>query len=170
MWLNGYVNGHVDGWLGPLTVTPPPDLLMDTPLERWVYTPALVTEFSIASLTTEFNVEELQTELFVHEDARMIKFPYKDPDEKQDYKLHWTNRLTPLADTVATSTWSIVTDMTGDVAPLEIVTSDIYNVNLSTRVWLRAGTIGNTYQLLNHIVTVGGRILEQTCSIKIKTR
>lgn len=171
MYLNGYVDGYAGGWFGPVGGSvPPPDLDMDTPFERWRFVENIITDFTIPAIQTEFIVDFLQTEFFCNEDEKMIKLPYKDPDEKQDYKLHWTNRLTPLADTIASSTWSIVEATQTDEDPLVIVTQDLYDSNLSTRVWLQGGKLGAKYQLLNHIVTNGGRILEQTCELKIKVR
>jgi len=98
----------------------------------------------------------------------MLKFPFKDPDEVDDYKLDWTSRLAQDADTIFDSAWSIVTDMTGDPSPLLILTNS-HDTTTAT-VWLADGTIGNTYQLLNHVHTTGDRQLEQSVNIKIKAR
>ena len=113
-------------------------------------------------------VPALNRTIVLHEGGKLVKFPFKDPDEIDDYKLDWTSRLAPESDTVATSDWTIVTDMTGDANELVIVVKT--NTDSSTTVWLADGTIGNTYILLNHITTTGGRTLEQSVAIKIKAR
>lgn len=99
-----------------------------------------------------------------------ISFPEKDPDERDDFKLHWSNRIAPLGDTIPDdgSLWEIVTDQTGSLNPLNIYDSDVYNAGLSTRVWLEGGVAGQTYELLNTVVTAGARTLQRTVKIKVK--
>jgi hypothetical protein len=156
-----------DFWFGPLP--PPPLHSLDTPLERWRYVLAKALTY-VSPVNQELSVPTVTREFLCHEDARMIKFPYKDPDERDDFKLHWVNRLAPEPDTIATSTWEIITDMSGDGFPLNIYDEDIFNEGLSTRCWLEGGTDGNTYLLLNEVVTVGARTLQQTIQIKVKSR
>lgn len=100
--------------------------------------------------------------------ASKIKYDPKDPDERDDFKLHWSARLAPIDDTIDTSTWAIVTDQTGSSNPLNIFDEDKLNENLSTRLWLEGGVEGTTYAIRNEIVTVGGRTLQQTIYIPVK--
>lgn len=103
--------------------------------------------------------------------AEKIKFDPKDPDERDDFKLNWTNRLAPIADTIADgqSTWTIVTDQTGSANPLNIYDNDIFNSNKSTRAWIEGGVEGTKYELLNEVITTGGRTLQQTCYLPVKS-
>jgi hypothetical protein len=148
---------YYDGWFGAFFSVDPDS---DTPEERTRYILALVDTFIVAAATRTFEC---------HEGKKMIKFPYKDPDEVDDYKLDWTARLAPLSDEIATSDWSIVTDMGGEATPLAIEDGTIKTLT-STTVWLSAGVLTNSYQLLNRITTTGGRTLDQTCTLVIKTR
>lgn len=118
-----------------------------------------------------FEVDLLEFVFDLHEDEMTIKFPYKDPDETQDYELDWTARLDALPtadDTIDSSSWSIVTDMSGHAAPLVI--EAIQKSDNETRVWLSGGTTGEKYELLNRVTTTAGRIMDQTCELKIKER
>lgn len=91
-----------------------------------------------------------------------ITFPYKDPNEYLDYTLDWTARVTT-DDAITSSTW-----MTPTSGGLTIASTS--NASWTTTVWLSNGTIGITYQLTNRISTVFGRVMDQTCKIKIKSR
>lgn len=96
-----------------------------------------------------------------------IKYDPKDPDERDDFKLDWTARLAPIDDTIVTSTWAIVTDQTGASSPLNIFDQD--NTTLTTRLWIEGGDEGVTYEILNEILTTGGRTLQQTIYIPCKS-
>jgi hypothetical protein len=98
-----------------------------------------------------------------------IKYDPKDPDERDDFKLAWATRLAPFDDTVDTSSWTIVTDQTGSANPLNIFDEDVLDAALSTRLWLEGGVEGTTYEILNEIVTLGGRTLQQTIYIPVKS-
>jgi hypothetical protein len=107
-----------------------------------------------------------------------LKFPDKDPDNREDFKLHWTNRLASNdpADTISTSEWLIVTSLTdatpldqsASTNPLNIYADDIFNSGKSTRVWLEGGVAGQSYFLRNRVVTVGARQLDRTVVVKVK--
>jgi len=91
-------------------------------------------------------------------------FPDKDPDEVLDYQLDWTGALDD-GDTIATSAWTIVT------APDVVLEIDSDTSSSSTTtVWLSGGTLGERYALRNRITTTGGRTMDQTVSIRIRTR
>ncbi len=89
------------------------------------------------------------------------KWPFKDPDELLDYEIKWGERLG--TDTIATSTWTIVT--TGSLTKTS-QSDDAQN----TIVWLSGGLIGENYEILNRIVTDGGRTMDQTVFLKIKAK
>lgn len=108
-------------------------------------------------------------------------WPAKDPDEVLDYDVDWTFRLyneaeleaaqaqldagqdvtiVP-ADTIATSTFTL---------PTGIVANSSTNTTRVTKVWLSGGTDGQAYLIQNRIVTSGGRTMDQTVKLKIKTK
>lgn len=93
-----------------------------------------------------------------------ITFPFKDPDEVLDYVLDWSERLG--ADTISTSAWEMVATNPDE---LLIIDSDS-NTADTTTVWLSGGTLGETYQITNRIVTAAGRTMDQTCKLKIKVK
>ena len=88
-----------------------------------------------------------------------LAFPNKDPNEVLDYQIDWTLRLA--GDTISTSTWTVPAGITKD--------SDS-NTTTAATVWLSGGTLGETYELLNRIVTAGARTMDQTVKIKIKSK
>ena len=92
----------------------------------------------------------------------MLAWPYKDPEEVLDYQVDWSDRLG--ADDIVASTWTIPV---GGAALT--INSNSFTVT-HTLIWLAAGTLGITYQLTNHITTLGGRQMEQTIKLKIKAK
>ncbi len=88
-----------------------------------------------------------------------LSWPNKDPDEVLDYEIDWAARLT--TDTISTSTWTVPSGITKD--------SDS-KTSTTTTVWLSGGTLGDSYEILNRIVTAGGRTMDQTVKLKIKTK
>lgn len=91
--------------------------------------------------------------------AMILSWPPKDPDEVLDYKVDWAARLGD--DTISTSTWTL---------PAGITSTTDSNTDSETIIWLTGGTLGETYELLNHIVTAGGRTMEQTVRLKIVSK
>lgn len=89
----------------------------------------------------------------------MLKWPDKDPDEKLDYEIKWVDRLA--GDTIVTSTW---------IVPDGIVKEDEgAAANIST-IWLSGGELGEQYDLTNRIETAGGRIMDYSTRIKIRSK
>lgn len=89
-----------------------------------------------------------------------LVWPDKDPDEVLDYTMDWTARLG--ADTIVSSSWPD--------APVGIVMdSDEHTDNVAV-LWLSGGTLGTTYFFVNRITTAGGRTMDQTVKLKVKTR
>ncbi|MDB5612041.1 MAG: hypothetical protein JWP25_8941 [Bradyrhizobium sp.] len=88
-----------------------------------------------------------------------LTWPFKDPDEVLDYEIDWSARL--LTDTISTSTWLV---------PDGIVKESDSNTTTTAIIWLSGGTLGNSYDLLNRIVTTGGRTMDQTARLKIKEK
>ena len=91
-----------------------------------------------------------------------LVFPAKDPQEVLDYTIDWSARIDD-NDVIETSTFTLVS---GSGLTLGSQSND----DTSTTVWLSAGTLGTTYEILNHIITEDGREMEQTVKIKIKAK
>jgi hypothetical protein len=88
-----------------------------------------------------------------------LSFPNKDPEEVLDYTLDWFKRL-GTSDVITSSVWAV--DGTG-----LIIDSDTFSTTQTT-LWLSAGVLDASYLLTNHIVTEGGREMEQSVKIRIK--
>lgn len=82
----------------------------------------------------------------------------KDPDAILDYTVDWSSWLGG-TDTIASSTWTVPTGLTK--------TTDTMT-GTSATVWLSGGTLNETYQVTNEIVTVGGRTEDRTIIIKMR--
>jgi hypothetical protein len=83
----------------------------------------------------------------------------KDPNEVVDYDLSWADQMTADSDTITSSTWTVPAGITKDSSS---------NTTTRTKVWLSGGTTGETYTLLNRIVTTGGRTFDQSVKLKMK--
>lgn len=92
----------------------------------------------------------------------MLTWPYKDPDEVLDYAIDWTELLE--GDTIDTSDWII------SVGSVVIDTSDVDTARAVATVWLSGGTLGETCEVLNRVVTLGGRTMDRTVRLRIRTR
>lgn len=89
----------------------------------------------------------------------MLNWPPKDPDELLDYQVDWTDRLA--ADNIQTSSWVVPAGLTQSLPSFTSKTATI---------WFSGGTIGQTYKVLNRIVTSGGRTMDQTVGLLIRVR
>jgi hypothetical protein len=90
-----------------------------------------------------------------------LRWPDKDPDEVLDYSVDWTNRLA--GDTISTSAWSLVTAS-------GIVLGAASNTTTKTTTFLSAGTEGATAIIRNRVTTAGGRTMDETISINIRSK
>jgi hypothetical protein len=88
-----------------------------------------------------------------------LTWPPKDPDEVLDYQVDWTDRLDE--DTITSSDWTVPDGITQDSESSSTTTATI---------WLSGGTLGDTYVLLNRVVTAGGRTMDQSVRLKIKSK
>ena len=80
-----------------------------------------------------------------------------DPDAVQDFGIDWRDELPD--DIITASTWTIPAGITKD--------RDTFHEFL-TVVWLSGGTVGETYTLVNHIVTDEARKEDGTIFIVVK--
>lgn len=80
-----------------------------------------------------------------------MSFPViKDPAEDLDYTLDWTSWLE--ADTIATSTWSVIP------SGIELHDDTVLTGNKKTVVWIQGGSLQTgSYLVTNEIVTAGNR-------------
>lgn len=88
-------------------------------------------------------------------------WPFKDPDEILDYTIDWTPRLGTGGDVIVSSTWISPTGIT--------VVIDSFT-DTHTTIWLSGGSLAATYSFVNRITTAGGRTMDQTVRLKIKTK
>lgn len=88
-----------------------------------------------------------------------LTWPPKDPNEVLDYQIDWQPRL--VDDPISSSSWVVPSDL--------IITAQAFT-EWKTTVWLSGGTEGATYDVLNQIVTAGGRTMDQTVSISIESK
>jgi hypothetical protein len=84
----------------------------------------------------------------------------KDPDAVLDYGFDWSDWLA-IGETIATSTWTVPTGITKDSSS---------NSTTATVVWMSGGTAGQTYELVNRIVTSAGRTEDRTISLLVLQR
>lgn len=88
-----------------------------------------------------------------------LEWPFKDPDEVLDYEIDYSSRLN--GDAIISSTWII---------PAGIVMDSAFASATVSTIWLSGGTIGETYTLVNRIITSGGRTMDQSVRLKIRAR
>ena len=91
------------------------------------------------------------------------RWPDKDPDEVLDYELDWQDADYPrlaAGETIATST---VTVTSGTVD----IDSDSNDGTVVT-VWLSGGTLNETCEILNRVVTSAGRTYDHSVKIRIR--
>lgn len=84
----------------------------------------------------------------------------KDPNATLDYLVNWSTWLN--GDTISASTWAIPSGLTQPFSAT--------NTTTTATVWLAGGTAGDTYSVVNHITTAGGRQNDATLKIFIQER
>lgn len=91
----------------------------------------------------------------------VLTWDSKDPDEVLDYQVNWADRLAE-GDTLESSSW---------IAPdgALVVVSDSFTTTTTT-IWLSGGELGESYDLVNRVVTVGGRTHDQTVRLKVRAK
>jgi len=88
----------------------------------------------------------------------------KDPDEFVDYTINWANQIG--SDTITASSWAY----TGDPDSLALVLSNGSFTTTTATIWANGGNDGTRYTLTNHITTFGGRIMEQSVYLTVRSR
>ncbi len=82
-----------------------------------------------------------------------------DPDAVLDYEIDWSAWLG--TDTISSSTWTVPSGLTEDSST---------NTTTTATIWLSGGTEGTRYEVVNHIVTAGGREEDRTIQIVVRER
>lgn len=85
----------------------------------------------------------------------------KDPDEVKDYSINWAREMAQYDDTIDTSLW---------IVPAGITKLTDTHGTTSATIWLEDGVLGANYLLTNRITTAGGRILDQSITIRVRAR
>jgi hypothetical protein len=93
----------------------------------------------------------------------------KDSNARLDYKFDWAAKTNGSGDddwlkdgdTISTFTVTADDGITVDDATLT-------NANTSVTVWLTGGTVGESYDVTNHIVTAAGREDDRTIRIYVR--
>jgi len=88
----------------------------------------------------------------------------KDPDAKLDYQVNWATWL--VSDTISTSDWIVPTGIT----EMDDPTHPTANTTTTATIWLSGGTIGKQYEVVNRIVTAGGRTKDHTIIIRVEAQ
>ncbi len=90
-----------------------------------------------------------------------LRWPFKDPDEVLDYTLDWSARLESDGDTISSVSWLI---------PSGITSPTQSNTDTTATAWVSGGTAGEEYEFRCRVVTAGGRTMDETVKLKIKSR
>lgn len=107
-----------------------------------------------------------------------FSWPFKGPSEILDYDIDWTWRLYSASELALAQqdAGQPVTIIPADMIetsqftlPAGITATQSANTTTATKVWLTGGVVGQVYLVQNEIVTAGGRTMDQTIKIKIKT-
>jgi len=83
----------------------------------------------------------------------------KDPDAVLDYQNDWSDWLGD--DTISTSNW---------IVPSGITENSDAKTSTTTTIWLSGGTAGESYSIVNRIVTTNSRTDDRTRIIRVEDR
>lgn len=89
----------------------------------------------------------------------------KDPQSVLDYTIDWGTWLN--GDEISTSAWAIGTGSLGDTT-LALTTDS--NTTEKATAWLSSGKHGQSYAATNTIVTVGGRTVERSIVLILRSQ
>lgn len=93
----------------------------------------------------------------------MKTWPPKDPNEVLDYAFDWSPRGLE-GDTIVSFTSAV------ESGTVVVDDSQFEPDKFTTVTWLSGGTEGETCKILLRLTTTLGRVLDETLSIKIKSR
>lgn len=85
----------------------------------------------------------------------------KDPNAILDYTVDWTAYLTPIADTIATTTW---------IVPATLTKVSDTHTTMTATAFISGGTVDTTETVVCRITTAGGRTDDRSFVLKIVER
>jgi hypothetical protein len=85
----------------------------------------------------------------------------KDPNDVVDYTINWARYLSRVSDVIQSSSWPTV--------PTGITLQSHSHNGTVTVAWLSGGTADTDYLLTNCIVTAGGRTLDKSITIRVRS-
>lgn len=87
----------------------------------------------------------------------------KDPAEKLDYTIDWSEELTDVADSISSSAWTVESGITQEA---------VSAAAQSTKIWLSGGTAETSYTITNRITTVNNpsRIYQESFVVTVSTK
>ena len=88
----------------------------------------------------------------------------KDPDAILDFTVDWSDKLAT-GEEISSSSWVVPTGITEGSGAFAST-----NTTTTATIWLSGGTLGETYNVVNRIVTdsAPARTLDQTLEIKVR--
>lgn len=89
---------------------------------------------------------------------------YKDPNSTRKYTIDWTRFLSKCAEIppdISTSTWEV---------PAGLEKVDESHTTKKTVIWVRGGTIGARYDVVNRITTSDNQIEDSTLEFIIQSK
>lgn len=90
--------------------------------------------------------------------------PFKDPGADLDYERSWAKWLTKVGDTIVASEWTLPDG-------LELGSGGAgHFTDTTTTVWIKGGTPGRRYRVINTITTAEGRVDVRSFFITIRRR
>ena len=89
----------------------------------------------------------------------------KDPYDKEDFGVDYSGWMAE-GDSIASSTWSYAPD---DGA-LTLSSSVYENTGFTTTIFAEGGTVMTDYELINQIVTTGGRKKQRSIKLLVRTQ
>lgn len=95
--------------------------------------------------------------------TQLNTLPPKDPSDRKDYGIEWKFRD---GDEIDSSAWTVQSGLTKIADPITSV-MDPFTSNFAI-VWVEGGTAGTNYLAVNTIITIKGRILTKTITIRVK--
>ena len=108
---------------------------------------------------------------------------YKDPDSVEPFHIVWCSQDNTndgsssdtgelQGETISSSSWTVPSGITKDSDNKASVTIQgvSYSANTVATIWLSGGTDGTDYVLVNQIDTSGGRTLDHSITVKVRSQ
>ncbi len=98
----------------------------------------------------------------------MLTLPTKDPNEVLDYQIDWADAKAPRLVTGETLVSSSLEVVEGTLT-IDQELSDFVPSGLVT-VWVSGGAAGELCVILNRVATSLGRVYDQSCRLRIRSK